>query len=153
MAILYKILSILLNTVALFLAISIVMSIPILLASPLNMLSAFMLLSIVLYAWFSNKFLKTVLIKQEPVKASLKDWIKVNGVVSLIYSLFIILGMVAFIANPDVILSQMKEMGVEVPAKSITVLLYILLAFGIVLFVHVVWTFVLMRRNIAFFKS
>ncbi len=153
MAVLYKILSILLNTVALFLAISIVMSIPILLASPLNMLSAFMLLSIVLYAWFSNKFLKAVLIKQEPVKASLKDWIKVNGVVSLIYSLFIILGMAAFIANPDVILSQMKEMGVEVQAKSITVLLYILLAFGIVLFVHVVWTFVLMRRNIAFFKS
>ncbi len=152
MSVLYRIFGIIVNIAAVFLAISLVMSLRVLLSSPLNMLSAFMLFAIVLYAWFSNKFYMLVLVKQKPVKRKLRDWIRVNGIVSLIYSLFIILGMAAFISNPDLILEQMKDMGVTVPAAGLKTLLYVLLVFGIVLFVHVTWTFRLVKKNISFFS-
>jgi len=153
MTIIYKILSLLINIAGIFLTICLVLSLPMLVSSPLNMLSGFMLICIILYTWFSNKFQRQVLQKQQVVHKSLHDWIRVNGIVSLIYSVVIIAGMLVFLQQPQTLLDQMKTMGVIIPVKSIQLMLAILLTFGIVLLVHIIWTFQLVKKNIAFFKS
>lgn len=153
MTVLYRVLGIFLNIAAIILTLCIVFSIPVLFSSPLNMLSGFMLASIVLYVWFSNKFHRQVLLQQQAVKPGLRDWIRVNGIVSLIYSMLIIVGMVTFISDPQILVDQMKLMGVSVPVNSLRAMLSILLVFGIVLFVHIIWTFALIKKNIEFFKS
>ncbi len=151
MTILYKILTLLINIAGIFLAICLVLSLPMLVSSPLNMLSGFMLVCIILYAWFSNKFQKQVLQQQKVVNKSLRDWIRVNGIVSLIYSSVIIAGMLVFLQQPQTLVDQMKTMGVIVPVNSIQMMLSILLVFGIVLFVHIIWTFTLVKKNSSFF--
>ena len=153
MIVLYRILSIIVNIAAVFLALSLLMSIPVLITSPLNLLSAFMLACIVLYAWYCNRFYRTVGLQQQDVKTSLRDLLRVNGIVTLIYSVFINAGMTMFIKKPDLLLEQLQKMGVTVQQSTMLVMLYVLLVFGVVLFVHVFLTFRLIRKYIAFFKA
>lgn len=152
MTILYRVFGLILNLAALYLAINMLLSLPVLLSSPLTLLGAFAISSIILYAWFSTKFHRQVLQQQQVVKRSLRDWIRVNGIVSLIYSLFIILGMIVFISNPQIFTDQMKQVGGTTPVNVPKVLLAILLVYGIVLFIHVIWTFALIKKNIGYFK-
>jgi membrane protease YdiL (CAAX protease family) len=152
MTILYRVFGMILNLAALYLAINMVLSLPVLLSSPLTLLGAFAISSIILYAWFSTKFHRQVLQQQQAVKRSLRDWIRVNGIVSLIYSLFIILGMVMFILNPQIFADQMKQVSPNTPVNVPKALLAILLVYGIVLFIHVIWTFALIKKNIEYFK-
>ena len=91
MVILYRIISIFINFIALMFAISLVMSLPVLLSSPLNLLSSFIIVSIVLYSWFSYKFSRSVLQLKQPVKSNLRDWIRVNGIVAIIYCIMVII--------------------------------------------------------------
>ncbi len=153
MTFLYRILGIILNAAAIFLAFVLVFSIPLLISSPLNLLSAFMLSCIVMYAWFSFKFHKLVLQQQKPVKKSLRDWIRVNGIVSLIYASVIIAGMTIFLQQPQTLVDQLKQMGIDMPLKNIMSMLVVLLVFGIVLFVHVLWTFALLKKNTTYFTE
>lgn len=152
MKVLYRILGMLLNIGALYLAMNMLLSLPVLLSSPMTLLGGFAISAIILYAWFSTRFHRQVLQRQQAVKRSLRDWVRVNGIVSLIYSIFIILGMVVFITNPQILIDQMQQMGTTVPDKILWPLLLILLAYGLVLFVHVLWTFALIKKNLEYFK-
>ena len=153
MTIIYKILSIILNMAGIFLAICLLVSIPLLLASPLNMLSAFMLVCIVLYAFFSARFQRQVLQRQQVVKPSLRDWIRVNGFVSLFYSVVIILGMLMYLKQPQPLTERLQQMQINVPASTVTTMLTGLLVFGIVLLVHILWTLALVRKNREYFQT
>ena len=152
MTILYKILGIIINTVAMLLSISLIASIPMLISSPLTMLSAFMMVSIVLYAWFSHQFNKKVLQQQQVVKKSLKDWVKVNGIVALIFSVVVVIDVIMLIGNPQAYIDAIKSYGVDMPLQTISVFLYIMLAYGIILLAHVIWTFFLLKKNSSFFQ-
>lgn len=152
MILLYKILSIIINTVAMLLAVSLVFSLPMLLSSPLMMLSGFMMISIILYAWYSNQFLRKVLQQQQVVKKGLKDWVKVNGIVALIFSLIAIVDVIILIGHPQVYLDAIKGFGVDVPLKTVLSFLYVMLAFSVILLVHVIWTFFMLKRYASFFQ-
>lgn len=149
----YKILSVIINTVAVLLSFSLLLSIPMLISSPLTMLSAFMMVSIILYAWFSNQFVKKVVNQQQVAKKSLKDWVKVNGIVALIFSMVVIIDVAFLLQNPQAYVEAVKGYGVDMPLQTIKTFLSIMLAYGIVLLVHVIWTFTLLKKNQSFFEA
>jgi hypothetical protein len=116
------------------------------------MLSAFMMVSIILYAWFSSQFAKKVLQRQEVVKKSLKDWVKVNGIVAIVFSVIVVVDVIILIAAPQVFVDSIKNYGVDLPVQTLVNFLYIMLAYGIILLAHVVWTLVLLKRYSSFFQ-
>jgi len=148
----YKVLSIIINMVAMLLAVSLLFSLPVLLSSPLTMLSGFMMVSIILYSWYSNKFSTKILQQQQVVKHGLKDWVKVNGIVAIIFSLIVIVDVILLIGNPQAYVEAVKKLGVDLPEQTITTFLYIMLAYGIILLIHVVWTLILLKKKASFFQ-
>lgn len=152
MTIIYRLLSVVVNMVAVFLAASLAMSLPMVFTSPPMLLPAFMMAAIVLYAWFSYKFHRDVLQKKVPVKKSLRDWIRVNGIVTMIYGFIIIASMAMVFKNPQIFVEQIKQYGVEFPVENLNNIILIFLLLGIVWVVHVLWTFALVKKNKAFFQ-
>jgi hypothetical protein len=151
MIFLYRLFSIFINTVALLLAITMLFTLPVFLSSSLAMLSAFMMISIILYAFYSNKFSRIVLQQQQPVKARLKDWIRVNGIVAIVFSLITIINSFYFIPNPQIYVQEARKLGMEVPVEKVTGFLWVMLVYGVVLLTHIVWTFLLMRKYKEYF--
>lgn len=147
MTIIYRILSLIINLIAMLLAVSLFLSIPMLFSSPITMLSAFMMIAIILYSWFSFRFRREVLQQQKVVKHSLKDWVRVNGIVTLIFSFMTVMSVLPLLQNPQSFTDALKGMGFEMPLKSITGFFYAMLGYAIVLFIHILWTFALMKKH------
>ena len=161
MTIIYRILSFIINILSAFVAITIVFIIPLAIGSPALLLPLFVLICVVLYAWFSSRFRQLVLMRRVQVKKSLKDWIKVNGYVALVFSILNISSSLAFIRNPSVILDSYKEMmkqfgtkmQQEISVNTITTASYIMLVWLLALCIHVFWTFALIKKNESFFET
>lgn len=149
----YKILTYIVAAVAAMLALSLLVSIPLLFSSALTMLSGFMMVSIILYAWFVFKFLRDVVQQQNPVKLKLKDWIKVNGIVCLVFSAIIFLDVVVLLQRPELYAEILKSSTLDIPMQSITSAFYVMLVYSVILFIHVLWTFSLMRKHKAYFVA
>jgi hypothetical protein len=152
MTIIYRILSIIINTVALLLTISLVFSIPMLVSSPITLLSAFLMVAVVLYSWFSSKFYRQVLLQQKVVSHKLRDWVRVNGFVCIVFSVITFLNVLFLIKTPGLFTQTIQNYGVEVPISKANSFLYIMLVYAIVLFVHVIWTFGLLKKNKDYFQ-
>lgn len=152
MIILYRALSVIINSAALLLAISLVFSIPIMISSPLTMLSAFMIAAVILYSWFSSKFRREVLQQQKTVKHNLRDWVRVNGMVTLIFSTLTIMNVSVMLQNPQLFTEALKSFNVQMPFKTITTFFVIMLIYALILVIHISWTFSLMKKNKDFFQ-
>ena len=148
----YRLLSFIINSIAFLLAVSVIFSIPLLFSSSATMLSAFIMLAVILYSWFSFQFRRQVLQKREVVRHTLKDWVRVNGIVTLIFCFMTIISVTSLLQNPQSFTSALKGIGLEVPLKSITGLFYGMLVYAVLLFVHILWTFSLMKKNQEFFQ-
>ena len=122
------------------------------LSSPLTMLSGFMMVAIILYAWFSTQFNRKVLQQQQVVGKRLKDLVKVNGIVAIIFSIVVIVDVVMLIGDPQAYINVIKGLGVEMPLKTITSFLYVMLGYGVVLLTHVIWTLLLIRKHSLYFQ-
>ncbi len=153
MFILYRILTIFLNVMAIMLGFSLLMSLAALLSSPVNLLSAFIIISILLYTWFSNKFSRQVLLLKQPVKHSMYDWIRVNGIVCLIYSIIITFVSSFLLMNPGMLAQIMQNMPANMPvqAEDMNRLFIFVLVYGIIMLVHVLLTFNYIKKNRSFF--
>lgn len=152
MTIIYRILSLIINTVAMMLTLSLVGSIPMLISSPQTLLSAFMMIAVILYSWFSFKFRREVLQKQATVSHSLRDWVRVNGMVTMIFCMISIISIIPLLANPQPFVEAIKNFGITMPLKTITTFCYVMLVYAIVLLAHILWTFALIRKHKAFFQ-
>jgi hypothetical protein len=152
MTLLYKILGTIINVFAMLLAVSLVLSLPVLLSSPLMMLSGFMMMAIVLYSFFSARFHRKVLQQQQPVGKTLKDWIRVNGIVALIFSVIIIIDVVVLLKNPQLYVDAVKGLGVDIPVDKVQTFFYVMIVYALVLLTHVLWTFALMKKNKNYFQ-
>ncbi len=153
MLIFYRIISIFINAVGLMLAISLVFSLPMLLTSPLNLLSAFMIICIVLYTWFSSKFSRNVLQLQKQVNQTLRDWIRVNGIVAIVYSSLVILCVTFLLFNPQLTAELQKNLpeNFAVQEGDFKTLFVFMLAYASLLLVHILFTFFYMKKNRQFF--
>jgi hypothetical protein len=153
MTILYRILSLIINAVALMLAISLLGSFGMLISSPQTMLSGFMMIAVILYSWFSFKFRREVLQKQGVVSPRLRDFVRVNGIVTLIFSFISIIGIAPLLANPQPFVEAIQNFGVTMPLKTIMTFCYIMLVYAVVLLVHILWTFALMKKHKEYFQQ
>lgn len=151
MTILYRIFSLIVNAVALMLTISLAGSIPMLISSPQALLSGFMMLAVILYTWFSFRFRRDVLQQQKNVHHSLRDWIRVNGIVTLIFSTITILGTIPMLINPQPFVDAIRNFGVEIHVRAATNFIYAMLIYAVILFIHILWTFTLLKKYRSFF--
>ena len=152
MNIIYRFIGFIINFIAILLSVSLLFSIPMLLSSSLTMLSAFMMIAVILYSWFSFRFSRQVLQQHQTVKHILKDWIRVNGIVSLIFGFMTIISVLPLIQNPGAFTDALKGMGFEIPFKSITSFFYLMLFYASVLIIHILWTFTLIKKHDEYFQ-
>lgn len=152
MTIIYRILGFIINSTALLLTISLVVSIPMLVSSPITLLSAFFMVAVILYAWYSFRFYREVLQQQKTVKHRLKDMVRVNGIVTLVFSVITILNVLFLLKNPALFTESIKNFNVQMPVKNITGFFYAMLIYAAILFIHVVWTFSLLKKNKQYFQ-
>lgn len=89
--------------------------------------------------------------QQQPVKARLKDWTRVNGIVAIVFSIIIIIDVAFLIRNPQLYIDAVKNLGMEVPVKKITGFFWVMLVYAIILLTHVLWTFSLMKKHKEYF--
>lgn len=134
------------------LTISLVFSIPMWVSSSLTLLSAFLMVAVILYAWYSFKFYREVLLQQKTVKHRLKDMVRVNGIVTLVFSVITFLNVSYLLKNPALFTDSIKNLGVQMPLKNITGFFYAMLIYAAILFIHVVWTFALLKKNKDYFQ-
>ncbi len=160
MHIIYRILSFFINLIAFFIAVSLVVIIPIFITTPVLWLPMFLIIAVVLYTWFSHRFSQRVLMRKEVVNHSLRDWIRVNGYVAIVFSLLNIPAIINLIRNPAGYFESTKEFakqfgqGVQQNLKieNIQVLTSVTLLYMIALFVHVFWTFTLLKKHEEYFQ-
>jgi hypothetical protein len=161
MTILYRILSFFINLFAFFIAFALFIIIPVSLAVPAMWLPVFLLVAIVLYAWFSTRFRVLVLMRRQTVKHSLRDWIRVNGFVAIAFSFLNILSTISLLRNPALFINAMQEMMNQfdnklnngITAENVNTLAVIMLIYFTGLFIHVLWTFALMKKHQEYFQQ
>lgn len=160
MPIIYRILSFFINLIGFFIAIALIVIIPIFITVPVLWLPMFLIIAVVLYTWFSNKFRQKVLVRKKLVNHSLHDWIRVNGFVAIVFSLLNIPSIINLIRNPASYFEATKEFGKQLgqgaganlKIENIQVLTSVMLVYFIALFVHVFWTFTLLKKNKEYFQ-
>lgn len=123
-----------------------------LMSSPQTMLSGFMMVAVILYAWFSFRFRRQVLQLQKIVPHTLRDWLRVNGIVTLVFSIISILAIFPLLINPQPFVDAIHNLGVDLPLKQAVTFIYAMLIYAVILFIHILWTFALMKKNREFFQ-
>ncbi len=161
MTFIYRILSFYIDLFSFLFAASLFILLPLALTAPALLLPVFVVVAVVLYSWFSRQFRHKVLQRHLQVKHTLRDWVRVNGFVAIIFSVLNIPSVIALLRNPSFILSNLKEMmkqypekmQQEIPMSSINTAGYIMLSYFIVLLIHVLWTFALLKKHESFFEK
>lgn len=152
MTFIYRLFSLVINTVAILLCFSFLFSIPLLFSSSIALLSAFMIISVILYSWFSFRFRREVLQRQMEVSHRLRDWVRVNGFVSIFFSVLTIMNILYLLENPNLFAEALKSYHINVEMKSLLGFFYAMLVYGSFLLIHILWTFALMKKHERFFK-
>lgn len=131
--------------------------------NPTLLLSSGLMLCVVLYAWFVNKFFVRVIVRKEPTTFKHRDWIRVNSIVCLIFSTLTILSCTAYLLNPsmphDVVaqLNNQIDPSAKIDPKklerSVTQLIWGMVVFFVILVAHILWTYDLMRKYRSYFQE
>jgi hypothetical protein len=106
-----------------------------------------------LYAWFANRFFVRVVMTKGTMTRKQKDWLQVNAIVAFIFSAISIADIIYFFLNPriiDVLLKQMPSgpsSGATVPVSMVLKVFTGLGIFCGLLLIHVVWTYILVRKH------
>lgn len=145
--IIYRLLTILMNIFCFFLGLSLLLGLMMVFANPGFAFGFFLMLCVVLYAWYANKFLNTVIIKEQPFTKRQKDWLQVNAIVTLIFSVLLMTQSITFIRNPNIVKEAFQQMPVQSPTSMIVNFSAVLLFFSMVLLIHVSWTLIMVRQN------
>ncbi len=128
--------------------------------NPIFMLFTFIFACVPIYIFCSFIFLQKGIKNAQPCKKSLRDWIRANAVVTIIYvflGLLAVIGMLMFVSDPELFKQALAKFSADqktaVPAeitdpRSIQTIKYmagIMLALSIVLLVHVILTFRMLK--------
>lgn len=155
MMILYRILSFIVNFFCALLAFQLLVSIGAFIRNPMFYLQLFIIISVILYAWFAYKFSRSIIIKKEPISKRTKDWLQVNAIVTFVFSTMMIIVALFLIFTPTFIvefIDSIPEKTFEGIAKEniptlINKAIKVMALFGFALFAHVIWTIILLRKN------
>jgi hypothetical protein len=160
----YKIISYILLPFGAFMG---MMALLLLLASLGNaamLMLVFILGSVAIYVFTSFSFFQNGIVRNQALKHSLKDWIKVNGYVALFFSILMIVQGVYVLFHPSLLEENFKAMedmaltqGAETLDKNLvlkaaTGFLYFFIFFCSLLFIHIGQTFRLIKRYLQIFS-
>ena len=154
---LYNILSyILLPFAALFGLFSLV-GLLVALANPAALLGVFIMAATVIYTVSSFIFLTKGIKQARPCKASLKDWIKVNAFVSIVFASLILFESIGVFVKPELLKEGMEktmsmqamklppQMTLDMMLKMMKAIFAVMAFFSATLLVHVGITFRLLK--------
>jgi hypothetical protein len=115
---LYRILSYILIIIAAILGIAAIFAVLIALSNPVLLLSVFMLVAVVIYSFSSFLFLVNGIDGNRNQKPKLKDLIKVNAYVAIVFAFLNIFQSVTLIMNPAVLNETISQFSSMQSSKS-----------------------------------
>lgn len=148
--IVYRVLSFFVNLFCALIAVSLLMAIFVVFANPGAALNVFIMIGVVLYGWYANKFFVRVILQKDTITRRQKDWLQVNAIVALIFALNAIAGFTILVLHPqrlDEILKSLPVPAGSTSSKLLMNVITLMLFFCIMLLIHIVWTYILVRRN------
>lgn len=127
------------------------------LANPTALLGVFVMAATVIYTIASFAFLTKGIRQARPCKASLKDWIKVNAFVSIIFSLLILVESLGVIVKPGLLREGLErtmsmpgfklppQVTFEMMLKVMKGFFVFMTFFSTILLIHIAITFRLLK--------
>jgi hypothetical protein len=160
----YRIINIIILPLAAYIGINVLLSIFASLTNPLLLLVSFIMVCIPLYAFTANYFYNRSIKLQQPSKPSLKDFIKVNAYVSIIFSVFMFFACLmaaAVLSNPDTMQQMLDQLEKSAPTpipkaqlqQFMKIFVYIFLPFSVLLTIHIIIILRLLKKYDHFFTS
>jgi hypothetical protein len=127
------------------------------LANPAVLIGVFMMACIVIYTFCALSFLNRGIIAHRPCKPSLRDWIRVNAFVSLLFASLSLIQSVTLVSNSAVLgqtIDAAMPTQTSLPAGVTREMLesfmrgslYFMLMLSIILIIHIIITFRLLRK-------
>ncbi len=152
----YRILTGILVPIAAMLAFFDVLALTTALANPALLIGCFMLACVVIYTFTSRTFLRKGIEAGAPCKHSLKDWIKVNAYVSLVFSFLTLFQAILILSNNSLLSQAMEqamsaqmgmpnELSHEMIIKMMNGILYFMIFLSLILLVHIFIGFKLLK--------
>ena len=148
---LYRILSYVLLVVAAIFGIAALFALLIALSNPALLLSVFVIVAVVIYSIASFLFLINGINGNRQLQPKLRDWIKVNAYVALVFVMMNIFQSVAVLQNPAVLSEAVKQVSDMQQSKSplsadfmlriMKAVVWVLLFYAIILGIHISFTF------------
>jgi hypothetical protein len=153
----YRFINIFILPMSAYIAVNVLMSVIVSLTNPLLLLVEFVMACIPLYAFTSNYFFNRGIKNAQPCKPALKDWIKVNSYVSIIFSVIMFFGCLMMLAvlNDPAMLQQLKvQLAQTAPAqvpegqliRYLKISVYVFFPFSILLIIHIIITLRLIKQ-------
>lgn len=145
--VLYRLLSVIVNIIATFFAIALLFTFFIVFANPSLGLGLFLMFAVVAYAWFANKFYKNVIVKQAEFTKGNIDWLQVNAIAVFVFALLSVQNGLIMLYKPEMLKSMLETLPPEVkdPEQMMRGVAIALFVIGLILMVHVSWTFIMLR--------
>lgn len=158
---LYRVISYVLIIVAGFLGFASLFALLIALANPALLLYVFIVAAVVLYSFTSFQFLQTGIRQGHSFRPGYKDFIKVNGYVSLVFVVQVVLSFIIIQTNPKLLQEQVNQVAAmqgpanQLPAdlrfKMMHAMNWALFVYALVLGYHIFSTFRLLRKHAQLF--
>lgn len=135
------------------------------LANPQLLLQVFMVAAFVIYTFASMRLLGRHIEPAKPAKTALRDWIRVNGVVTGVMALSSLLSFVSTVSMSPAELKatydRMAELQPQMPtlmnanfyASMMKVAAYVSLVFGATTLTHIVMSFRLLKKYAHLFRQ
>jgi hypothetical protein len=129
------------------------------LANPVILLPVCVMACFTVYAVCCTIFVVKGIDKQQPLKPSLKDWIKVNGYVANVMAVISLINSVGLIAYSRVQLTKLAQeliasqpvkpegISIETIVSGLIVMTYVMLVFSVVLLIQLALSFRLVKKH------
>lgn len=158
----YRILGYINNFIAIFFLFVTLMSFAVTGFNPSLLLYLFIFLSILIYTNLTAVFARHVMVKGHNLRSRLKDWIKVNAIVALLFGVFTLVAIVYMLVDQTFI-QQITDMysGIEGVTDEMIrqqlpffkgVLIFFLIC-TLILVLHVIFTFRYLKRFEKYFRN
>jgi hypothetical protein len=152
----YRIFSYFLLIIAAILGIAALFALFIALSNPALLLSVFVIVAVVIYSIASFLFLINGIDGKRQLQQKLRDWIKVNAYVAVVFVIMNIFQSIAVLQNPVILsdavkqVSDMQQSNSPVSAafmlRIMKAVVWFLLFYAVVLGVHISFTFRYLRQ-------
>jgi hypothetical protein len=153
---LYRIFSYILISIAIILGIASLFALLIALSNPVLLISVFIIIAVVIYSFTSFFFLNNGIDGKRNLKPGMKDLIKVNAYVAIVFVMMNIFQFVTVMSNTSVLndaMSQVKTfqnnqspLSNDLMLKMMKGIMWFLFFYAVVLGIHISMTFRLLKQ-------